>query len=257
MITSTANSLVKQIRALQTMRKARTSEGLFVLEGRRLMQEIVITQTPVKYALHVEALSRDERSVLNSLARLGADVQLVSDNVMTACSSAESPSHMLAVVPQLEVPLFTPKTSALVVDRLSDPGNFGTILRTALAAGIEAVLYTKGTVDTYNPKVVRGAMGAQLRLPIFSITATEIRERLAHLQLWAAASRQGLPYYEVDWREPFALVIGSESHGIDPAIQSICNGQTCIPMPGDIDSLNAGVATAIFLFETVRQRGGL
>jgi tRNA G18 (ribose-2'-O)-methylase SpoU len=99
-------------------------------------------------------------------------------------------------------------------------------------------------------------MGAQLRLPIFSITAAEIRERLAHLQLWAAASRQGLPYYEVDWREPFALVIGSESHGIDPAIQSICNGQTCIPMPGDIDSLNAGIATAIFLFETVRQRGG-
>ena len=111
MITSTANSLVKQIRALQSTRKARTSEGLFVLEGRRLMQEIVITQTPVKYALHVEALSRDERSVLNSLARLGADVQLVSDKVMTACSSAESPSHILAVVPQLEGTLFTPKTS--------------------------------------------------------------------------------------------------------------------------------------------------
>ena len=256
MITSTANPLVKRIRALQTMRKVRAAEGLFVLEGRRLMEEIIHTQSPVKHALHVETISRAERGVLNSLARLGADVHIVSDKIMAACSTAESPPRMLAVVPQLEVTLFTPKTAALVVDRLSDPGNFGTILRTALAAGIEAVFCTKGTVDSYNPKVVRGAMGAQLRLPIFIITAADIRERLGHLHIWATASRQGLPYYEVDWREPFALVIGNETQGIDPTIQSVCNGIACIPMPGDIDSLNAGIAAAIFLFETVRQRGG-
>ncbi len=256
MITSTANQLVKRVRALQTMRKARAAEGLFVLEGRRLMNEILLTQTPVNYVFHLETISREERSVLNSLARLGADLHVVSDKVMTACSTTESPPSILAVVPQLETAWFTPTTSALIVDRLSDPGNFGTILRTALAAGIEAVLYTKGTVDAYNPKVLRGAMGAHLRLPIFPITIGEIRERLANLKLWATASRQGVPYYEVNWREPFGLVVGSESQGIDPAIQSVCSGQSCIPMPGDIDSLNAGIAAAIFLFETVRQRGG-
>jgi TrmH family RNA methyltransferase len=144
---------------------------------------------------------------------------------------------------------------ALVADRIADPGNLGTILRTALAAGVEAFFLTKGTVDPFNPKVVRSAMGAHFHMPIEILKPRAIAQRLDGLEIWIAEADQGVHYHEVNWRQPSALIIGCEAHGPQPAIRSLAKGQVQIPMRESSDSLNVAIATAVILFEIVRQRG--
>jgi TrmH family RNA methyltransferase len=156
-------------------------------------------------------------------------------------------------MPELAPP--DPLTLALVADGLTDPGNLGTLLRTASAAGVQALFLTEGTVDAFNPKVVRGAMGAHLRLPIVSVPASELPQRLAGLRVWLAEARQGEPYDRVDWRPPSALVIGGEARGPQDSVRALSPSLVHIPMQAGSESLNAAVAAAVILFEIARQRG--
>jgi TrmH family RNA methyltransferase len=142
-----------------------------------------------------------------------------------------------------------------VADGLADPGNLGTLLRTALAAGAEAAFLTGQTVDPYNPKVVRGAMGAHFHLPIRGLAPGEVPVALEGLQIWIAEAGQGLSYSEVDWRPPSALVVGSEAEGPGEAIRNLDARHTHIPISPAAESLNAAVAAAVILFEIARQRG--
>lgn len=255
MITSTANRRVKWVRALQTKRHARHEEGVFVIEGVRLAREAVASQLPVNLVLYTDHLGRQERGLVNNLARLGAEVEVVSDSVMAACSSTESPPGLLVVLPTPSIPSPEQLSLALVADRIADPGNLGTILRTALASGVEALFLTKGTVDPFNPKVVRGAMGAHFHLPIEILEPGALAQRLDGLEIWVAEAGQGMLYHEVNWRQPIALIISCEAHGPQPAIRSLAKGQVQIPMIGPTESLNAAIAAAVILFEIVRQRG--
>jgi TrmH family RNA methyltransferase len=145
---------------------------------------------------------------------------------------------------------------AVVADGIADPGNLGTLLRTAWAAGVEAVFLTPGTVDAYNPKTVRSAMGAHFHLPLVSDTNEGILERLAGLELWLAEPRGGLPYDDLDARHPMALVIGQEAHGASAFWRSRAAGAVSIPMVSSVESLNAAIAAAVILFEVRRQRAG-
>jgi TrmH family RNA methyltransferase len=147
-------------------------------------------------------------------------------------------------------------TFALVLDGLRDPGNLGTILRTADAAGVQAVFLAPGTVDAYNPKVVRAAMGAHFHVPLVAAGWTALAGRLRGLSLWLAEARQGLAYDQVDWRQPSALIIGAEAAGPGDAARRLAPKQVSIPMPGQAESLNAAVAAGIILFEAARQRAG-
>jgi TrmH family RNA methyltransferase len=256
MITSTSNPKVKQIRSLQARRKARWQEKRYVVEGQRMAQEIIKAGIAPELVLHTEHLSAKGRGLINRLARLGAGVELVSDEVMSACSQAETAPGLLAVLPIPE--LKPPEHNDLVVilDHVGDPGNLGTILRTAVAAGASSVYLTEGTVDPYNPKVVRGGMGAHLHIPVGFFNPGPIGAQLEGLTLWIAEQKQGVPYYEVDWREPVALAIGSEARGVGEELRSVSHGSVRIPMQGEIESLNAGVAAGVVLFEIYRQREG-
>jgi TrmH family RNA methyltransferase len=141
-----------------------------------------------------------------------------------------------------------------VIDRIADPGNLGSILRTALAVGVESIYLMKGSVDPFNPKVVRAGMGAQLHLPLSYSTPKDIGEQLKDVQLWVAQQGEGLPYYAVDWLDPVALAIGSEAHGASDKLQAQAQGRVHIPMQREAESLNAGIAAAVILFEINRQR---
>jgi len=144
---------------------------------------------------------------------------------------------------------------ALIADRISDPGNLGTILRTALAAEVDAVFLNPGTVDPFNPKVVRGAMGAHFHLPIVQMETSEIGKFLCGTDMWVAEAGLGIPYYQVDWNKPSAIVIGSEAHGPSDELRSIATGSIHIPISALAESLNASVAAAVILFEIARMRG--
>lgn len=255
MITSTGNRRVKWVRALQTRRRARQEEGAFVIEGVRLGYEVVAAGMPVWLVFHSGHLNARGHGLVNSMARLGAEVHQVSEAVMVSLSATDSPPGLLAVLPIPKPPLPDRLTLALALDRLADPGNLGTLLRTARAVGVEAVFLTEGSVDAYNPKVVRAAMGAHVWIPIHVVEAASLSERLEGLEIWLADAGGGVAYHEVDWRRPTALCIGSESHGPSAALGSLADGRVHVPMPGGAESLNVAVAGAVILFEIIRQRG--
>jgi TrmH family RNA methyltransferase len=254
LITSAANPKIKLVRTLQTKRSRREAEQAFVVEGVRLAEEALRARAPARLVLHTDGLDSRSRSALNGLARLGADVVAVSPAAMAAASDTQTPPGLLAVVgwPALVPP--APLSFALVLDRLADPGNLGTVLRSAGAAGVQAVFLAPGTVDLYNPKVVRAAMGAHFHLPIVSLGWEALADALAGLALWRAEAHSGVAYDQVDWRGPSGLVIGSEAAGPGDAAQRLAPNSVHIPMAGQAESLNAAVAAGIIVFEVARQR---
>jgi TrmH family RNA methyltransferase len=254
MITSVSNPKLKLIRNLQAKRAAREAEGLFVVEGARLIEEAARAPGAPRLALYVDGLDPRAQAALEQLRVRGAALELATTQVMAAASGTETPPGLLAVVPLPVLEPLAPLTLALVLDGLRDPGNLGTILRTADAAGVQAVFLTPGTVDAYNPKVVRAAMGAHFHLPVVALGWDALAQRLAGLALWLAEARAGEAYPRVDWRAPSALMIGSEANGPSQAARRLALGRVSIPMPGRAESLNAAVAAGIILFEAARQR---
>ncbi|HZW04707.1 MAG TPA: RNA methyltransferase, partial [Anaerolineaceae bacterium] len=147
----------------------------------------------------------------------------------------------------------------LVIDQLRDPGNLGTILRTAASAGVQGMLLTPGTTDAFAPKVVRAGMGAHFHLPIVEMSPAEIityckRDHQPGLGLYLAESGGGRACWEADFRRPLALVIGGEAEGAGEELRQAVDEPVTIPMPGQAESLNAAIAAAILIYEVVRQR---
>jgi TrmH family RNA methyltransferase len=258
MITSPSNEKIKLVHALQTQRRARDKEALFVVEGLRLIEEVIRARAGVRLVLHTDTLDARGKSALNQLARSGAAVDMVSPAVMAAVSADQTPPGLLAVVSRSEALCPPPAglSFALVLDRIGDPGNLGTMLRTAEAAGVEAAFLAPGTVDAYNPKVIRAAMGAHFHLPLVSATWDDLKARLAGLDVWLADVGEGRPYHLVPWRSRCALVVGSEAEGPSGEALQFTARRVRIPMPGRAESLNAAVAAGILMFEAARQREG-
>jgi TrmH family RNA methyltransferase len=255
MITSASNPRVKWVRALQTRRAARSGEAAYVVEGERMAREVLAAGNSPLAVFYTEHLDARGRGLVNSLQRAGAVAESVSEAVMAAMSATESPSGLLVVLPLPEPVIPAAITLAVVGDRIADPGNLGTLIRTCRAAGVQALFLGAGTVDPFNPKVVRGAMGAHLHLPILSMPNDEILHSLRDVPLWLAEARQGLIYHQLDWRAPVGLVIGGEAAGAGEALRAACRGTVHIPLHQGSESLNAAVAAAVILFEIARQRG--
>jgi RNA methyltransferase, TrmH family len=255
MITSTHNPRVKAVRALQERKRAREEEQAFVIEGLHLAREAVAAEAPARLVLYTEDLDARGRGLVNSLAKLGAETETVSPSVMAACSRTETPPGLVAIV---QAPLVRPPSHldlALILDGVSDPGNLGTMLRTALAAGVQLVLLTGDTVDPFNPKVVRAAAGAHFHLPMHGVALPDLPASVEGLDLWLAEARRGIPHTRVDWRSPCALIIGSEAHGPSEAIRALPAQQVHVPTLQQSESLNAAIAAGVLLFEIARQRG--
>jgi TrmH family RNA methyltransferase len=174
---------------------------------------------------------------------------------MEALSDTVTPAGILAVFSMRECLPPVSLTWALILDRLRDPGNLGTILRSASAAGVECVMTTKGTVDAYSPKVVRAGMGAHWALNLcLDQPWSQIEQALEGLQVLLAVPRDGRPYWDVDWRQPTALIIGGEAEGASAEAERPATERVTIPMRQDTESLNAAVAASVLLFEAMRQR---
>jgi TrmH family RNA methyltransferase len=257
MITSIANEKVKYVRSLYS-RRARYRERHFVVEGIRLVREAFragIVPALVFYSEEVDALPGGQE-LLAEMQKGDAPAFAVSERVMKAMADTVSPQGVLAVVPFVELAPPLSPSLGLVVDGLRDPGNLGTILRSADAAGVEQVILAPKTVDPYNPKVVRGAMGAHFRLPIAALGWPEIAEALADVYVLLADARAERAYYEVDWTQPSALIIGGEAYGANQEARELAVATIAIPMHGGVESLNAAVAASVILFEAARQRRG-
>ena len=257
MITSLSNERVKYVRKLQSQKDLRHTDRRMVLEGVRLVEEVTRACLVPSLVLYTEDVSADGRgkALLVTLDGMGAPSFQVSQEVMASCSDTMTPQGVLAVLPFPELAPPQPATFVVVADALRDPGNLGTLLRSALAAGVEQVLLSPGTVDFTNQKVVRAAMGAHLWLPIRHADWDAIAETLAGCHPWLAVGGARKTYTEVDWSRPSALIVGSEARGAGDRAASLAQGRISIPIAPVVDSLNAAVAASVILFEAVRQRG--
>jgi len=253
MITSAQNERVKYIRSL-ARRRVRQREGRFVVEGTRLVSEVVRAGIRPALLFYTQAWAEtsEGQHVLSSLPPPQEGDWLVSEAVLAACADTQTPQGVVAVLPWVETP---PRPGLiLILDCLRDPGNLGTILRSAEAAGVGLVCLAPGSVDPYNPKVVRGAMGAHFRLPLVSLDWPAIAERVAGRAVWLADAAGEVAYDAVDWTRPSALIVGGEAAGVGPDASALATGRVSIPMVGGAESLNAAMAATVLLFEAARHQ---
>ena len=253
MITSAQNPKLKLARSLMGRPKERHAAGAFVAEGVRLVEEALSAAWPIQFVLYTPRLSERGRELVQKLEAHGCEMEQVTDVLLNAISKTEASQGLLAVLDYSPLPLPHPLNFALIADSIRDPGNLGTLLRTAAAAGVQAVLLPPETTEPFAPKVVRAGMGAHFRLPIFNLSWDEIRMATRSLKVYLA-DMQGSPCWQTDFSQPLALIIGGEAEGATEEARRLADGTVSIPMPGKTESLNAGVAGAVLMFEVVRQR---
>jgi len=253
MITSPTNAKVKYVRRLQSDRRFRKKENCFVVEGSRWLGDLAAMSHPCQLVLYTQSWRENEGSE-DILQQLGAPSQAVSDEVMALMSDTVTPPGVLAVAEMAARPFPPAPSFLLILDQITNPGNLGTMLRTAAAAGVEGVLLSPGCVDAYNPKVVRGSMGALLRLPVQAAEWEQIANLTAKMDVWVATANGEKSYTAVNWQKPAALIIGNEANGPGAEAHHIAAGTTAIPMHAATESLNAAIAAAVILFEAARQR---
>lgn len=261
MITSSHNPLIRSLRGLH-LRKHREEAGRFLIEGLRLVETALAAGAPVEQVLHAPALGTDARgaALLERARAHGVRLQVVTDAVMAALSDLEAPQPVAAVVRRVDPSpesVLSAGARLLVVDRAQDPGNLGTMIRVADAAGASAVVTLPGTVDLYNPKTVRATMGSLFHLPVAQVESGEaFREvlRARGVRIIAADPAGDTVYTRADYAPPVAIVVGQEAHGIDARWRAAADVTVRIPLLGRAESLNAAVAAALLLYEAARPR---
>ncbi len=259
-LTSTKNPLVKTIRALGH-RRQRQGERRLVVEGVRMLEEALDANVSIDVLLYDPAISKEARAARVLARARETHVRLVpaSAHVIAACSQVKTPQGVIAIVeePQATLAAVLPNPGLLlmVADRVQDPGNLGTLIRLADAAGATAVAVTAGSVDPYNPKVVRATMGSIFHLPVTQVaTETAIGAlRARGVRVLAADQAGTVEYTKADYHLPVALVVGNEGEGLDGHWAAAAAARIRIPLYGRADSLNVAVAAGILLYEARRQ----
>ena len=258
MITSSQNSKLKLVRALMGRPKERREADAFVAEGVRLVEEAVISDWGFRFVLYDDSLSERGMSQVESLKSRGVECDEISPDLMKSLSDTEAAQGILAVLQSSQLPIPNHLNFVLVPDQIRDPGNLGTLIRSAAAAGVQAVLLPPETTDAFAPKVLRAGMGAHFRLPIAAMTWEEIYQLAGsashpRLQVYLA-DMDGPSCWEADLRLPLILIVGSEAEGASDEARKLATQKISIPMSGKVESLNAGVAGSVLMFEVMRQR---
>lgn len=254
MITSTHNSKIQLIRGLLGRSKERRQTGAFVAEGVRLVEEALVANWPFRFLLAGETLSERGRKLVANLQAKGIDVETVADQLIESIGVTKSSQGILAVLEYSLLPIPQPLTFALILDQIRDPGNLGTLLRTAAGAGVQVVFLPPETAEAFAPKVVRAGMGAHLRVPIHPLPWHEIQKYTQGLTIYLAEMDGPLVFWQANFRNPLALIVGGEAEGASQMARDIATTLVTIPMPGKTESLNAAAAGAILMFEVVQQR---
>lgn len=251
-VTSLQNEKVKLAYALQNRPRARRAERKIVLEGTRLIGDALSRGKKPEFVLY--QLETADYDLVSQLQNLNVKLMPVNDEVMNHVSDTQQPQGMLGVFPIPMPALPQVPTAALILDAIREPGNMGTILRTAAAAGFEVVLLSPDCVDPYNPKVLRSGMGAHFRIPILELKWFEIADYTSKMAVYVADGTAETRYMDMDFTQSFALVIGNEAHGVHNTDKLGHVVPIAIPMATDTESINAGVAAGVLMFEAQRQR---
>ena len=262
---------LKEASKLLQSAKERKEKGRFIIEGKKMVSEALSIDGAVDCLFMTETFAGSE-SGKKLLEGASCDVSIVPDSSLKKVSELVTPEGVMAAASTDSIEKASKENSEsclkkgfpiLFLEDLQDPGNLGTIIRTAEAAGVSGIVLSKGCVDPFSPKVVRATMGSIFRTPVFKCEGTEdfydiIPEKKAEgFSFYAAALSGKKAYTDIIYGEKAAFLIGNEGKGLSERAIRACDEEMLIPMEGKAESLNAAVAAAVIMFEAKRQRGNL
>ena len=256
-ITSKDNEFVKHVKKLKE-KKYREEYGEFIIEGIKMIEEAINEQAKIKQIVVCEDCKNSgaiPSELLYEIAKY--ECIYVSEKVFIQMTDVSNPQGILAVIDKTgnrEASIDFKADLFLLLDNIQDPGNMGTILRTADSINLKQILVSKGTSDVYNPKVVRSTMGAIFRVKVIECEdlIKTIKELKKHkIQVYATDLKTDKSIYDVDYKKT-AIIIGNEANGVSSEILNVSDMKIKIPMKGKTESLNAAVATSIILYEAIR-----
>ncbi len=243
-ITSTENKIYKQTKKLLN-RSERNKLKLFVAEGQRIVEDAVNTGV-AEYIF----VSPNYNGIFFDLP-----TYRVSDKMFSALSDTETTQGIIAVCKMQEHSMGEINCDTLLVcDGVSDPGNLGTLIRTAECSDVGGIVLLKGTVDPYSPKVVRSTMGSIFRMPLYFAQADDLKKHLSKYSLVATVLDGSKDLYDIEFPAKTAIVVGNEAHGVSDDVVNMADIRTLIPMCGNSESLNASVAGSVVMYEIFRQK---
>ncbi|MGG7176234.1 TrmH family RNA methyltransferase [Clostridium paraputrificum] len=254
-IESKDNSLYKETKKLKD-RKGRNKSSKYIIEGFRLIEEAFKASLPIEYIF----LSEDNQEKLDEYLGEYIDNETklygLKENLLKELCSTEKPQGIVAVVGMKKLDSELEGSFYLLCDKLQDPGNLGTIIRTAHAAGVDGIILTKGTVDVYNDKTIRSTMGSLFHIPI--VIDDEENSMLRKLidngfSLLSTSLEGDKDFFSEDLSGKIIISVGNEGNGVSEEIYNLSDKKVKIPMPGGAESLNVAIATSIILYEKVRQ----
>lgn len=263
LISSENNAIIKYIKSLR-LKKQRTKNLQFIVEGVRIVDECLRHDVDIEYIVYSKDLHRvrNGTDLLNRISEKDYTIYEVSDKLFNKLAATESPQGIMAVVNMKNITLEDlelrddKKLFFVILDRIQDPGNMGTIIRTSEGAEVDALIVTKGSVDPYNDKVLRATMGAVFYLPIIQCEDDTwikyLKEK--NVKLIAADLDTDKIYVDINYNENIGIVIGNEANGIDKRILSVVDEKVMIPILGKVESLNAAIAAGILIYKAVEDR---
>ena len=256
MLTSLQNPLVKQIRKLHAA-KSRREQGVFLLEGTHLLEEACAVDYPLVTVCCTPEWQELHQQLWQQACQKAERTEIVSPEVLKAIATTVQPDGVVATAKRnssQQVPL---TGLGLALETVQDPGNLGTIIRTAAAAGAAGLWLSEDSVDLDNPKVLRASAGQWFRLPMAvspDLKATLLECQQAGMQLVATVPSATLTYWELDLLRPTLIVLGNEGAGLKPELAALSHLQVRIPLSTGVESLNVAIAAALILYEAQRQR---
>lgn len=256
-LTSLSNPRVKQWSQLLE-KKYRDKQEQFIIEGIHVVKEALVSSAPIRTIVYDQA-----SGIPTELQGLGSStIEWISANesIIRKCTDAQRPQPVFAIVDKLgwdsSSLLNLPNALIIVVDGVQDPGNLGTIIRSADAVQASGVFIGKGTADVYNPKTVRSTMGSIFHLPVIEVDLSEVLQEGVRdkIQLVSTSLQADQCFYDCDFTKPTWIIVGNEAAGVSAATEQWVNEKVIIPMPGKAESLNVAMATTVLLYEALRQR---
>jgi len=256
-LTSLKNPWVKTLRKLHQA-KYRRQQQQFLVEGTHLVQEAIATQYPLQAVCATVAWQAQHPDLWQQLLAGTERQEIVSPEVLGAIATTQTPDGVVAIAPSRSPAIAPPRPSlGLALEDIQDPGNVGTLMRTAAAVGSDGIWVSQQSVDLTHPKVLRASAGQWFRVQkqvVPSLSAQLLTWREQGCQILATASAGAEPYWAIDLTRPTVLVVGNEGAGLSAAAIAAADRTVAIPMMHGVESLNVGVAAAIILFEALRQR---
>jgi len=255
MITSLQNPLVKQMRKLHSA-KQRSQQGVFLLEGTHLLEEACNVGYPLECVCCTPQWQENYQQLWQQISQSRSRVEIVSPEVLQAIATTINPDGVVATAQRQQEREIPYTGISLAVETLQDPGNLGTIIRTAAAAGASGLWLSADSVDLDHPKVLRASAGQWFRLPI--TVSKDLKETVrqcqaAGMQVVATLPTAKMTYWQVNWQLPSLILLGNEGAGLSVDLAAMTDLQVQIPLCAAVESLNVGIAAALLLYEARRQ----